>query len=413
MAWPEDELNGALDGVSIHVKSRTKLGGRRTFLHSYPGREESWSEDTGKFPDRFRVQFVVLGPNYYIDRDRIEEILQTEGPYTYTDPWQGDVQVACEDEYELVEIGDGSAEFTVTFHIAGTLAFPIVVEPAAEVARAAAAALPQVEDEFADRFTLGDLFAAVLRGLGAANTALRVAKGKIASKLGMIDKLTSELTQLQNNVNDLANTPQAFANSFRHLAARVVDMAKDWKDLHQPKIPDGRGNEGSHRPAVDVLREVAVDFRDFDSGENDDSIDLTTPQGVQEQENLKAVTALVKQTTFCAVADALSQMVPDTADLAAEIKEQMAAFADEILSDPEISPEVYDSIADVQAAFVDYQVTVGQDLPSVKTVTIQRPTPVCVLAQQVLGDGSRDLELILRNDIRHPLFAEGEIEVVV
>lgn len=405
MAWQEDSLPGELNGTRIYVTRRGYRFGRETELHVFTGRDEPFSEDTGAKPEYYEVDFVVAGNDYMIARDEVVDILSKPGPYTYVDPTFGDVQVSLDSEVRVEERFDGVAAFSCTFHRAGSLSFVILVEPSAEVERVAAVAAEKIEKSYKPKIGLA---AAILRALGLANSFLRVAKGKIASKLGVLDKISNEISQLEDNIQDLIDTPQRVANAFKRIGASIKSLVQVWKQSKAPKIPGGRERDFDDL-AIDAITEMLDDLGGLDMRE--DEVDTTTPDGVTEQENTKQTADMFKQTMLVVGIETLAGLEPATSDKAAAVKDQVADLAAEILSDPDIDTDVYDALADLVAAFIDYQVTTGQDLPNERTFYAQQPTPACVVAQEVYTDGARDSEVILRNNPRHPLFMQGEVRV--
>jgi prophage DNA circulation protein len=408
VTWITDTLQAQLNGTTIHVTERVYRFGREVALHRFVGKDAPYSEDTGKLPEWYAVQFVVLGPDYILDRDTVIATLSGPGPYTYTDPTFGDVQVALDSEVQMTERFDGVAEFQVTFHRALDIVGVFITEPSAAAKAAAALVIDKAGKGLVKKWSLGSLVKAILRALGMVATALNVAKGKIASKLGLLDQLANTITQIKDNLSDLMNAPQALVNALKKIVAGIVDLVKIWKDKTPPGIPDGLAFASGDDRGIDALADLGATVRAIPR----EAVDESTPDGEQEAENLLALHEAVSQIAFGNTIAALVDLVPSTADKSASVVEDIVAWADELLASETVDHDTHNAIADAKALAVDYLITNGHALPSTQIFDAPSPMPACVIAQIVHGIGTADDDITRRNGLRHPLFAQGRLGVL-
>ena len=75
MSWRDRLQPASFRGAQFFVESNSKTPSRRQVIHEFPLREDVELDDMGRGPDRFQVKGYVIGPDYDIARDALEDAL--------------------------------------------------------------------------------------------------------------------------------------------------------------------------------------------------------------------------------------------------------------------------------------------------------------------------------------------------
>lgn len=74
-------------GATFHVDVSNRAGGRRAVVHTYPKRNDPYTEDMGRAPRAFQITGYCIGPYYLVQRDALIMALEDDGPGTLQVPW--------------------------------------------------------------------------------------------------------------------------------------------------------------------------------------------------------------------------------------------------------------------------------------------------------------------------------------
>ncbi|UGY13737.1 DNA circularization N-terminal domain-containing protein [Bradyrhizobium septentrionale] len=85
--WRDKFQQAAFRGAIFYVESGARSSGRRVVVHTYPKRNDPYSEDMGRTPLSFHVTGFLIGPNYLDDRDILIASLEADGPGTLQMPF--------------------------------------------------------------------------------------------------------------------------------------------------------------------------------------------------------------------------------------------------------------------------------------------------------------------------------------
>jgi prophage DNA circulation protein len=67
-------------GISFHVETDVRAGGRRVALHQYPKRNVPYAEDMGRTARTFQVQGYLIGSTYLASKNSLIDALEEDGP---------------------------------------------------------------------------------------------------------------------------------------------------------------------------------------------------------------------------------------------------------------------------------------------------------------------------------------------
>jgi len=124
--------------------------------------------------------------------------------------------------------------------------------------------------------------------------------------------------------------------------------------------------------------------------------------------------SLIRRTALCALAGAVSTYTPSSSnDAQARLAEITPLYDAEIEAAADLHDvESYSALRDLRQTIWDDLTNRAAFLPELVTLNVPAMMPACVLSQLVFQDGSRENEIILRNNPVHPLFCNSTISVL-
>jgi prophage DNA circulation protein len=130
MTWRDRLRPASFRGAEFKVDTGARAAGRRGVTFEYPKRDIPSDEDMGRRARRWAVSGYVIGPDYDLTANDLEDALNTEGPGPIVHPTMGEMMVRCE-TYTRSERKDqgGMATFEMTFVEVGDSAALLVTEP--------------------------------------------------------------------------------------------------------------------------------------------------------------------------------------------------------------------------------------------------------------------------------------------
>jgi len=189
-SWRDKLQPASFRGAGFYVETHDAEVGRRTARHEYPKRDLPYSEDLGRKPRVYRVNAVVIGPDYMAARDALLAACEQEGPATLVHPYLGSLEVVCEGCSFREELrAGGQATFSLTFCEAGKREYPAqTIDWTAQASDAAGSA----------RAVAGDVFAQVYRTTGPAWLGAAAA-GDLKTALTLVRMVAAALPSVLDN----------------------------------------------------------------------------------------------------------------------------------------------------------------------------------------------------------------------
>jgi len=410
VTWKQRLLQGTFRGVAFYIESSGGEIGRRVAVHEYPLRDKPYAEDLGRKARRFTLEMFVLGPDYMDARDALIGAIETAGPGPLVHPYLGEMTVTAVEArgpQESTREG-GMARFSVTFVESGEATFPASSTDTAAVAlEAADEAQASALEEFAEDFdvtgpefiaaqaaellqTAAERIDAIREGLPAIPEAATALASRIRTFTGSVEALVREPLALAGEIyglvsgvlSSIGRVERAFA------AYRMVGSILD----NQPSVfgtTPSRSQQAANQAAVaDLIERAAViEACRLSAGMVLRGTGATSAAAVSTNwayASREAVTALRNE-----LADRLDRLM-ETADDA-----------------------IYETLADLRAAVVTDLTVRGADLARTARYTPPLTRPALAVAYHLYGHASRDLEIVARNNVRHPGFVPGGIELEV
>lgn len=425
--WHDQWQPGSFRGVSFKWRNVDAMLGRKTARHDYPLRDEAYIEDLGKRPREFMLECYVIGKNYTDQRDALIAALEKEGPGTLIHPTMGMMLVAVNGDVRMTESTSegGMCRFSIPFCIAPeNKSYPsAAVDTASDVDTQADNAIAAVENDFKDSFSVD----------GQPQFVSADGQSMISDICDDIDSMAAafpanvetpamlkDLVNLKNSVSTLIGQPFNLAQSIADQFSKLRDVAlsplylSDYASL----LADGISSRFNMIVNLPVTLFNAYADR-FDYGRatssvstlSSDSIRQTTPARIAQAANRDAINALVRITAMAEAARTASEIDFVCFDDAIAARNKIIDAIDaEML---EASDSVYIALADLRATVIKDISVRCADLSRIIKYTPARTEPALVIAQRLYGDATRAQEIISRNNIKHPLFVPGGVELEV
>lgn len=402
MASWRDKLGPAkFRNVPFHVPTLEFSGGRSSATHRYPFSEgDPYVEDLGKSEGTFRVTGYVIGDDYLSKKAALLLALQEVGSGELVHPFYGSKNVlptsfrVSEDQNE-----GGMARFEIEFALTLRNAVnPVaVIDSASLVASKADAARTSAVSVF------NEAFDDAARLSGRVSTALRnatLAVDAITSRVSFATQTASRLRlqtqRLQNSAVAVAASPGAIVGSL----TAIVDGLKDAL-LETASVAD----------PISLM----LGLYGFDVG---DSVPLSTESRVIEASNLDATQLLFQRLVLFAAGELASKFAFGSFDEAVAKRSQITDLID---TQSEVAPDgAFQDLTNLRSALVSAIPGADSDLPRIISFEVPATTTAINVAHQLYGPtggrfGSFEAavaDIVDRNNIRHPGFVSGVIEVL-
>lgn len=391
MGWREQLVQASYRGVAFFVDAHDAELGRRVQVHEFPLRDTAYAEDLGRATRRFTLQAYVLGENYMADRDDLLRAAERPGGGQLEHPYFGQMQVVCTAcrVQESTREG-GLCRFQLEFVEAGDSALVLKSERSATaVVTRRDAALTAAQGAFTARHQVAGqpefVAAAAQSQLGKALDTMRSAAGQVRAVAGKVAQLARAVTRAKQDLISIVYEPAAAAQAVLGNLRLLV-------------------REVAYGP-----REALALARGFYSF----NLDLLPPQGStparrQQAANQAAMGHLVRLGAAAEAAGAAAVLDFESYQEADATRAELVAVLDGLLEDALLADELYDPVRALRAATVRDITSRGADLARSLPYTPRTTLPALVIAHQVYGDATRDLELVARNAISHPSFVPGQ-----
>lgn len=392
--WRDDFREGSFRGVSFKTESHEFRGGRRNVDHEFPSKEEGNSEDIGKRLPRYNLSLLVIGDDYFAQRDALLEALETEGAGELIHPYLGtkQVQVGAFTLSETKEEGR-MARFNVEFIESGVPKFPAEDTDAIEAAlQAVEDTLEAAQNAFATAATVANSPARVAEAAAATVSKAVDQVEQVAKTAGTVaDGIASvafAVREIKNDINTLLNTPAQLAARFQGAIALLFDAVGD----------DTKGLSNALSSGLSGFRDDEI------------VVPADTPTTLRLKSNQLAIENLVVESSVAAQAQAALSgnyvSVNDALDTLGLFNDDLSAQLDRLSDD------------DLYQRMKDLEVAVNKALPpqntgEILTFTPPIALPALVISHQIFGDIDKAEEIIQQNKVRHPGFVPGRIPIEV
>lgn len=245
MTWLDQLQPASFRGVPFQVDTIGHSAGDNVVMREYPFQDLPTVFRMGGAAEEIKLSAYVIGDDYTEQRDALRQVLTGQGVLVH--PTAGSLRVFVAGKYTIKEAPTaegGMARFDLTFIRAESRRYPAgVVNAAATVQTAAAAAKASAVDAFEAEWTLADQPGWVSdRAVGRLRDAISAAWAPLAKATQGLGDFTDDAVgafqSLRDGFDNLVGTPSGLAGSIGALfnlpsdlgnsAAREFQQAFGW-----------------------------------------------------------------------------------------------------------------------------------------------------------------------------------------
>lgn len=400
----DPELRGSFRGVEFHVEYANTNGGRRWLVFEYPRRDQPYTEDMGRRAKEWSLSFFVVGDDYDLQRQRMDDALDAPGAATLVHPYRGRLSVVATDVRSSESWDEGGiCRYDVTFVESGEDLLPETsVDTQREVGLAADAAQAEAEKDFWDRWSVEGLtgwsLEAIERDLTEVIGDLESIVGGIADEIASVIRFPMNIVGIVlGGFNRLRNAVMRPINALDLYSGNSILSKSDSGSSGSLRLPPGP-------PArtIRTLRQISTTGKA-----------VVIPTGSSPEVARRAINTLAAQQLngrFAAITAA--RVMADTdwisrRDAEAAGKETLALIDEQLETAVPINDQVFNTLVALRAAVVTDLRTRTTALPNMSSYTPQATLPALVIAQRLYGDATRADEICVRNNVRHPGAVRG------
>lgn len=390
------------NGISFHVVSGTWKGGRRTVTHEYPQRDYPFVEDLGKATDTFTLECFVNGSDYINQSKRLMSELKKEGTGSLVHPWLGAMDVQVIDVSEISwDLSLGKASFSVTFLEPGKIENPSAVFSWGDKLRGFAddlygKAVAVFEAKFpVDGLSISSVVTDVINNYQSLSTALT--ESKFARMFDCVDELKSMGENIGNILNsDLSSMASSLSSVFDISAE--AESNRDWaQSTGALAVTAGSSELSAHHDKAQSV-----------------NIITDAPSAYYSALMSNSIEKLSRQSMLASMLGAVSMIGTDIdtqkeqldSDTLIELRANILnTLESEMRMTEKDEDDTYLTLSDAYASvykdLTSRLISMGGGMVNYTPTEVK---PVLTISYDKYVDSNRDLEIIRRNKIRHPLF---------
>lgn len=394
-AWRSRMAPARFRGVSFHVDTAERSGGRRTVVHEYPFRDAPFVDDLGKKRGAYPVEGHVIGSDYLEKRDALITALETEGSGELVHPYYGTVRVICSgfSVRESTEQG-GVAHFSITFD-ATTADSPFPAsfpDPTAKLLASAQLADLGFTSEFEAVYNVASMpshaLASVTGILQRVSGALDAAMAPVIATEKALASFKQKTAALISKASSLIHAPESLVAAVQDAISPIVDLV------------NVAGNALATLSAVDA---ILLSYKN--SAATSGIPPSTTPTRQQELANFNTTQQMIQRMILTQAARVAVAGTYDSFEAAVARRELIVEALDEQID--LASDDIYPRLLQVRADLVKAVPGSSSDLAHLVTHTPAFTMPSLVMAYRLYGDVAQEADVVTRNRIRHPGFVAG------
>ena len=391
MSWLEKYRKASFRNVKFLVSQHEATGGRRLAIHEFPQQDVPYTQDMGKKVKKFRVDAYVLGEDYFNQRNKLIEALDTQGKGTLVHPYLGSHYVKAEN-YRLREtVAEGRiARFTIDFVQAGKSIFPKeIIDASASILSAREAALLAINNWFLVSYQIANKPWRVVQNardtLNVGFTAINNAK-----------KLVQTVPEFKDAVSDALDDVVNLTREAAELSITTIQLLSFGTLLTDIFIATAENARWQFEGLKDLFNFQPV----LDKGEDDPAFVYAQMVSFSSLVVASGLTAVMEYDSF-----------QDSKQITNEIINQI----DSILIIEGLEDSIAIALKDLQKVIIESIDLKGVDLSRLSIIVLNQSKPALVLSHALYGSIEQEEDILNRNKIGHPGFVPGgrQIEVLL
>lgn len=386
MSWKDRYRQASFRGVTFFVESAESDHGRRQAVHEHAQRDVPYTEDLGRKAREYTIDGYLIGADYDLQLNRLQDACETAGPGQLVHPYRGELTVVCRGLKIRESSGEGRmCRVAMTFLEAGEASFPrALTDSVNAISRAGNSVIGAAQGGLLSRFlTTG--FPAFVREAAAAR----------------VEQLADFLSAPGFNLSADIQAASDFYYSVRDLAADAMDLVLEpIKLVERLTSVLGSVRSGFGDSSLGVLTGLFEEFNDTYTGKTQ------TPSRRQQGDNYDALGEFVRQVAVSEAAKAAVVTTYPSYQEAITARDTLLVAID-TESERTTNDEAYVAINGLRTEIVRGIPQQAQRLPQLLDYTPPATLPGLLVAYQLYGDANREAEITARNQPRHPGFLIG------
>lgn len=386
MSWKARYLKASFRNVEFVVPSISNDGGRRAVKHTFPNNDKPYFEDLGKKNPQFTLEAFIVGVDYDIQRNKLENALNKPDFGRLVHPYKGAIDVICLD-YNMTETANegGVARFSITF---GTQNEIVLTEEFVSTKLNAV----QKKKSF---FEKAQAWLAEVYDLGKA-------------PMTILDKAKAGLDEISNTVQavkKVASLYDEYNQAINNLKGSIASLALDAEDLGktlQEIIDFGTDSQG----AIETVQSAKAQFSELRS--------LVLPSSalvvaniidnqkiMQSKIALGSIVGLVGEIQFVSIQEA------------SNFRDYVSNAINDLIESDLINDEEFTALQDLRTAMLASLEEQVENLSQLREIVVGDTVPAIVISASLYGTIEKAEEIVTRNEIEHNGFCNGAIPLKV
>jgi prophage DNA circulation protein len=385
MALSDDFIQASFNGVEIFFDNSSRSGGRRIQNFEFSNKDQNSTVDHGRKTREISVNCYVIGDDWKIQRDRLQDELEKSDIGELVHPSKGIFKVRCT-EYSIDEdMRDNGrvAIFSIKFIEAGA---SVSVTPRSDdlklLAQSAANVIDLSKQEFAKNFSIDGQPGAFVESVAGS---VRTIAGAVDNSVGLISGQGAQAAiagrQIKNLIND--------TNKIMQFPSILADALADSIGLATGQDKKTSNSMISSAPYLDS------------------KLTANTGNRVKERKNKQELNYLTRRVAIAEKSNiTASDLEFDNIDEAFLAREEVVSQIDfelELID----NLELYNSMSDLKRYFISLVPGDSRNIPKLRDIKPQRTLPSLVVLFEKFGSIEKNEEFIRRNSLKDPCFVPG------
>lgn len=377
-AWLVNYLEASWRGVPFFIKRSDRKVGRKTVLHTYPGRDSTFTEDLGKFNPTYAFDSYLLGDNYFKEREDLVKALEIKGVGKLIHPYVGEINAVLTSPVNLSETTSegGIVRFNLTFKEQNIIKLTSrTISTTININEKTKSTYDALREAFAEIYDLAQepveaaqkALVAIDKGADIILDAKKIVSS-VADFKAVIDNIKGKLIQIAFDTEDLANELQAavtFGTDFTNTSFASNSKTQFYELQNLALKMSEQGGTG----VVLIINTLIM------------------------QQAMVAANEMIATIDFTSTTDA------------EELRDQSFSLLNLILLDTNTANDVLSTVADNKASIeADFTKRISNLGQIFDYNILEESTTSLTISNAIYGDIEKEQDIIGRNKIQNPFF---------
>jgi prophage DNA circulation protein len=389
MGWQDRYTDASFRGVKFYVRRANASSGRDMAVHSYVNNDKHDYEDTGKKPLSYSITAFVLGEDYDIQRNKLEEALDTKGPAILQHPYRGKIKVVVE-KWNCTEVDTqgGIATYVISFYVDSVKSQAVIKNDKFNIYKNKKTFFENVKAWFKNAYSLAMM----------PVSAVSDARDTIQKSFVFIDgakKLAGAYYEFKREIENLKGLQIALSLNAEYLFDSFKDMI-NWGVEPVSKIKL-KANKDNSREQIEEQEQISTSA---------ETPVVSTPDEITKKETYPAtqIQQLQRLIVIGCQAGLLSEIEFKNYKDAQDAQNNLFKKINKELEKESITDDVYASLVDLKQSVFVYMEQAQINLPVVIEKENPQHTDSLSLSYELYGSIANAEDIADINDIVHPGF---------